>query len=83
MAPRPSAATVIAAGQEMGGLGITKRRHPWPSAACGGSVNWDQVPGRHRGFILHLPSQVPKLRGPGGQDIACWGVNEMAVFFCG
>ncbi len=30
-----------------------------------------------------MPPSGPKLRGPGGQDIACWGVNEMAVFFGG
>jgi hypothetical protein len=29
------------------------------------------------------PPSGPRLRGPGGQDIACWGEKEMAVFFGG
>jgi hypothetical protein len=29
------------------------------------------------------PPSGPCLRGPGGQDIACWGEKEMAVFFGG
>jgi hypothetical protein len=41
-----------------GQAGATTLSHPRQSAALGGSVNRDQVPGRHRGFILHLPSQV-------------------------
>jgi hypothetical protein len=29
------------------------------------------------------PPSGPRLRVPGGQDIACWGEKEMAVFFGG
>jgi hypothetical protein len=52
MEPRPSAATVTAAGWETGGPGAIRRRRPRPSAARGGSVDRDQVPGGHRSFLL-------------------------------
>jgi hypothetical protein len=42
---RPSAVMETAAGRETGGPGATKRRRPRPSAARGGSVDRDQVPG--------------------------------------
>jgi hypothetical protein len=29
------------------------------------------------------PPSGPRLRGPGGQNIACWGEKEMTVFFGG
>ncbi len=85
MEPRPSAATVIAAGLETCGPGATKRRRRLLHVA-------DQLTGTK--FLVDTgasysifphkskrPPSGPRLRGPGGQDIACWEEKEMAVFF--